>query len=321
MYHNPWGPSTTSPKPQPENNPFLADSHTSASQRFPALDTSQSSFQSSSSFGSRPLSPPSSQFSQPSYGIQQPQQQFGQQWSGQPQYQNVATFNQGGYSGFNGSVQAQPTGFGGYGQNYGHPSSYGGQFATPGQPQYTGYPQFQQSPSTVTSPQQYQQSLINEFDPFSNSTPSNNPSSTGGSSYNSSQYQGSTGGGQSYRTGPNGHQHPRAFIQSHKGELESWNSSAWSQAISTFEELKKAWENRRAELHKHLIAGQYLTTQDTANLKSMIKESENNIDSIAASLYQMQEVSTGYKHSLDAAGKIRVREAMNAGLRELPDWP
>lgn len=53
----------------------------------------------------------------------------------------------------------------------------------------------------------------------------------------------------------------------------------------------------------------------------MIRDAETQIDSIVASKAQMQEVYDGYKLSTDLASKNRVREGMNAGLMELPDWP
>ena len=44
-------------------------------------------------------------------------------------------------------------------------------------------------------------------------------------------------------------------------------------------------------------------------------------DSVAASLFQMQEVYAGYRQSGDAASKRRVRESFNAALSSLPEWP
>jgi len=35
----------------------------------------------------------------------------------------------------------------------------------------------------------------------------------------------------------------------------------------------------------------------------------------------MNEVFTGYRHSGDLASKRRVREALNAALKNMPDWP
>lgn len=45
------------------------------------------------------------------------------------------------------------------------------------------------------------------------------------------------------------------------------------------------------------------------------------VDSVAASSFQMHEVFQGYRQSGDLASKRRVREASNAALQGLPDWP
>lgn len=43
--------------------------------------------------------------------------------------------------------------------------------------------------------------------------------------------------------------------------------------------------------------------------------------SVAASSYQLKEVLEGYRQSTDMASKRRVREAVNAALRSLPEYP
>ncbi|KAF8526319.1 hypothetical protein BU17DRAFT_62300 [Hysterangium stoloniferum] len=302
--NNNWERKHMSRSPQPANNPFL---ESSASTRFPALDEDQyqPSLQSPQSYSSQSVSPSPSHFQRSSYGMQQ--QQFNQ-WSGQQQ--SPGGYNQGG--GYAGHVFApQPSGLGS--QPYGGPFPYGAQQPQlQVQTQYTGYPQFQ--PSHMPLQQQYQQpNPISEFDPYSGL-----PASPNGLSTPTLVSQPT---GQPQRLGPSGQQHPRAFIRSHKVQLDTWNSFSWKQALGTFEELKSAWETRRGDLQKHLYSGQYLTAVDIANIKAMIKQSESNIDAVAASFLQMQEVSESYKHSVDAAGKQRVREALNAGLRDLPDWP
>jgi len=55
--------------------------------------------------------------------------------------------------------------------------------------------------------------------------------------------------------------------------------------------------------------------------QQMIKEAEHSVDVVAAAKIQMQEVFQGYKLSSDLASKNRVREGLNAGLIELPDYP
>jgi hypothetical protein len=44
---------------------------------------------------------------------------------------------------------------------------------------------------------------------------------------------------------PPGVQHPRAFVQSHKPELEAWDPTTWKQIQNSFEALKTAWELRK----------------------------------------------------------------------------
>ena len=44
-------------------------------------------------------------------------------------------------------------------------------------------------------------------------------------------------------------------------------------------------------------------------------------DGIAAGLFQIKEAFAGYRQSMDQASKLRVREAANAALNSLPDWP
>lgn len=45
------------------------------------------------------------------------------------------------------------------------------------------------------------------------------------------------------------------------------------------------------------------------------------LDSVAACSFQIREVFENYRQSGDAASKRRVREASNAALQGLPDWP
>ena len=53
----------------------------------------------------------------------------------------------------------------------------------------------------------------------------------------------------------------------------------------------------------------------------LAKEAENNVGTVYAAKFQMTEVQGSYRHSTDAASKRRVREATNAALTNLPDWP
>ncbi|KAG8681415.1 hypothetical protein FRC09_017504, partial [Ceratobasidium sp. 395] len=53
----------------------------------------------------------------------------------------------------------------------------------------------------------------------------------------------------------------------------------------------------------------------------MVKEAGDNVDTCHASEFQLREVQSGYRHSTDPASKHRVREALNAGLKTLPEFP
>lgn len=44
-------------------------------------------------------------------------------------------------------------------------------------------------------------------------------------------------------------------------------------------------------------------------------------DTITACTFQLQEVFTNYRQSGDPGSKRRVREACNAAITGLPDWP
>jgi len=117
--------------------------------------------------------------------------------------------------------------------------------------------------------------------------------------------------------------------------MEAWDAYTWKQFLNSFEALKSAWEERKAEFvvrAKGIIAqgqsgmayGGYIAQQiqqEATRLQQLLKEAESNFDSVAASLFQMQEVFHGYRQSGDAASKARVREATNAALKGLPSWP
>jgi hypothetical protein len=119
---------------------------------------------------------------------------------------------------------------------------------------------------------------------------------------------------------------------------------------------KKELEGNIAQLQQQLQYGGYYAgqiQQETGRLQGvnlffdqcrvrilisfqMVKEAELNfgmftrccvallttlLDSVAASSFQMHEVFTNYRQSGDLASKNRVREASNAAIQSLPDWP
>jgi hypothetical protein len=116
------------------------------------------------------------------------------------------------------------------------------------QAQYTGYPTQQseygyQQPQQQTGygyppqqqPQQQQQQLLAQFDPYANLGQQLSPTSRAAAPTAS----GTVG------SPPPGVQHPRTFIHSHKVELEAWDPPTWRQVQNTFESLKMAWEMRK----------------------------------------------------------------------------
>ncbi|KAF8343053.1 uncharacterized protein EI90DRAFT_3285080 [Cantharellus anzutake] len=116
--------------------------------------------------------------------------------------------------------------------------------------------------------------------------------------------------------------HPRSFVRDHKNELERWDPSAWKQFMSSIEKLKGAWEARK-DLVNRATAGynQQWTQQDVTRAQDLLREADSNIDLVLAAKLQLEEVQSGYRHSSDTASRSRVRQALNAGLRSLPEWP
>ncbi|KAH9903040.1 hypothetical protein C8Q73DRAFT_742263 [Cubamyces lactineus] len=250
------------------------------------------------------MSPPAQQ-PQMSSGPFQPSSAFGQQLAGQ----------------INGAYGAPPMQQAQQQQQQPQYSGYAQYGAGPGQGYQQGYPQQPQ--------QQQQQQYLAEFDPYAQQQ-------------QSMQSQGAMGAPAGPSGGPGGQYgqrqqqpHPREFVVSHKAELESWDSYTWKQAQNCFDALKAAWEARKQELEARLRAlggaglfsagggGMYGggPAQQYAQLEHMTKEAGLHVDTVAAGSFQMQEVFTGYRQSSDVASKRRVREAINAALSSLPDWP
>ncbi|KAF8206461.1 hypothetical protein K438DRAFT_1577898, partial [Mycena galopus ATCC 62051] len=137
--------------------------------------------------------------------------------------------------------------------------------------------------------------------------------------------------GGAFSTSPTGQLHPREYLRQHKAEIESWDTYAWKQLLAAFEVLKDAWETRKkeiegniAQLQQQMQYGGYYAgqvQQEIARLQAMAKDCESTHDSIAASSFQMHEVFANYRQSSDLASKRRVREASNAAITSLPDWP
>lgn len=131
---------------------------------------------------------------------------------------------------------------------------------------------------------------------------------------------------------PSGDPHPREYIRSHKQEIEAWDSYVWKQLLNTFEALKRAWETRRRELKEKVnglqnqlrYAGYYNQAQiqqEGGRIQALLNEASSNCDCVAASTFQIEEVFKGYRQSADPSSRRRVREATNAAVQSLPNWP
>jgi len=321
MYNNGYG------SPEITNNPFINDP-SNPQTRFPDISAS---------------SPPIGQFTQwlqpgmndNSTGYQAQQQGMYQQPSyqqQQPQHFNSGYSQQsGGY--LSPGVPPQQTGM-----PFQPTSSFGQQLAANLSGSSYGYLQGQpqgQSQSGYNPAQQQLQNnpgYIAQFDPYSmigQGWDGQPPSQV----QNQSQNPQSPVGGSYTATSPSGSLHPREYIRTHKAEIEAWDIYAWKQLLGAFDTLKDSWEARTKELGGKINqlqtqlqygGGGYYPgqiQQEGSRLQGLLKDAQLNFDSVAASSLQMHEVFQGYRQSGDLASKRRVREASNAALQSLPDWP
>jgi len=258
---------------------------------------------------------------------QQPQQQYAawnqqpQSPGSQPQFQPSSSFGQQLSSHLNAVASS----------GYMSPGAMGG----PGyqqQQQFTGYPQQsynqtgyqqQQQPSGYQNyggvdSQQLQPQYLPEFDPYASIA-------QGWNGTNPNQQPPSNIGSVTSTTPQSDRLHPREFTRKYKAELEAWDSYTWKQMQNTFDALKGAWERRMRDLEGRTrqisTSWGYNAQQEMAQYQQLLKDAETNFSSVAASSFQMKEVLQGYRQSTDFASKRRVREAMNAALQSLPDWP
>ncbi|GAA5883757.1 hypothetical protein JCM16303_002355 [Sporobolomyces ruberrimus] len=228
---------------------------------------------------------PSSQI-QPQYTGYQPsypqqQQQYYPQQQLQQQFQQLAPQN----TGFqNQQFQNQP--FQGYGGGSQQPS-YGGQQYQPGN---------------------YGGQNTSDLDPYASlGNLTSQPSSS-----NSNNQSSSTAILQVQQT----QSHPRQFVQENKAGLMSWDEYSWKQLFLRVDALREAWESRVAGIKAAGNQG-----GDPTSVDQLRRDAESNVDSIHAAKMQMSEVKSGWKHSTDPASKSRVREALNAGLNAMPEYP
>ncbi|QRV87527.1 hypothetical protein RhiJN_15545 [Ceratobasidium sp. AG-Ba] len=296
---------------QPTNNPFASDSGgaydatASASSRFPDINN----------IGGGPSQP---QWQQPQqYG--QPNQGYGQSPYGQSGFMQQQQPQQTGY-------MQQPNMSYGMGQGMGMqqtPSSFG--YSSSAQQYPAQQSQFMggqyQPQMGMQSPNNYQN--VVDLDPYSSLSGASFANSQPQSSYQpQSQFQSSQPQQQPQPSSQYG-EHPRAFVNKFKADLERWDTAAWKQLIVRITSLRRSWEDRKKDLNGALEGARYngWTPSEILQCQAMIKDAGDNVDTCHASEFQLQEVQSGYRHSTDPASKNRVREALNAGLKMLPEFP
>ncbi|RDB25987.1 hypothetical protein Hypma_006551 [Hypsizygus marmoreus] len=316
MYNNGYG------GPEITNNPFINDPRNPQT-RFPDISGASSSNGLQTQWPQSPIdnnggyqAPP--MYHQPSYQ-QQPQLSPG--YVQQTGYLSPGLSPQG--------ISPQPTGM-----PFQPTSSFGQQLAANMSGSSYGYLQGQSGPqSTAYNPAQQQlqnnPGYIAQFDPYA---------SIGqgweGQQPQNQNVQSPTGGGPISTSTPSpGNPHPRDYLRTHKAEIEAWDTYAWKQLLNAFDALKDSWEGRSKELEGKINqlqtqmqygGGGYYASQikqEGLRLQALLKDARSYFDSLAASSFQMREVFQGYRQSGDLASKRRVREASNAALQGLPDWP
>ncbi|KAK0204781.1 hypothetical protein DFS33DRAFT_1382678 [Desarmillaria ectypa] len=295
------------------NNPFVIDP-TNSENRFPDISGADHT---NSQFTSW-LQPGAS-----SYQQQQEQQQQAGFLQQSPQY-NLGYSSAGGYlspvspqqtSSFGQLWMGQPVVSGTQGSSYGYLQGQTAQSQT--QAYNPAQQQLQNNPGYIA-----------QFDPYSSLS-----QGWDGSTTNSTPTQQPPPPTPITPKSSTGFSHPREYLRTHKVELESWDTYAWKQLLGSFDVVKDAWEARKKELQNNIgqlqVQMQYggggyhpaQIQQEIMRLQGLIKEADFNFDSVAASSFQMHEVFQNYRQSGDLASKRRVREACNAALTALPDWP
>ncbi|KAF8759853.1 hypothetical protein RHS01_01672 [Rhizoctonia solani] len=276
---------------QHTNNPFVNPAQDDASSRYPDI----------SNMGSpQNMGGPSQWQSQPQYG--QPNQGYNQNgfMQQQPQQQHP------------GYMQSQPSY--GYGMSQGMPQAAPYSSINPSIP----CPRLARPPQDSHIKQQPNSyNTVADLDPYSGLS---NASFSNTQSQLPSQPQYSAPASQPQTQHGD---HPRMFVQKFKTELEQWDAAAWKQVMLRIADLRSAWEVRKRDLNGALEGARFngWTPGEMQQCQAMIKEAGDNVDTCHASEFQLKEVLSGYRHSTDPASKHRVRDALNAGLRSLPEYP
>ncbi|KAK4056943.1 hypothetical protein OIO90_001843 [Microbotryomycetes sp. JL221] len=241
--------------------------------------------------------------------------------------------------------QSQPTGYGqyqqqpqatGYNQGYGQPQpqqQQQQQFQPQSSltPQYTGF----QPQSSFGQQLQHQQSQygqqqqqyggagqgaspqvsfsVNDLDPYSGLSQIGTNNTNMGSQTGQQQQRQAA---QTLLHVQQTQSHPRQYVHDNKHLLMTWDDYAWKQLLSRVDSLREGWEQRKSSISSLGNQG-----ADPTSIDQLRKDADNYIDSCHAAKMQLAEVKEGWRHSTDAASKARVREALNAGLASLPEYP
>jgi len=215
--------------------------------------------------------------------------------------------------------------------------------ATPASPSYpnsnpmSGFSQSQSYPPQYgqyggANTSGYANHNVEQFDPMMNPTPQSqswgpqnlsqqlfdvsyqNPSYQSQSQFSTGNYNLTS------PAGPQGQEHPRDYIQKNKTSLENRDEYYWKQALNAFDALEDAWAKRVQQLQ---MGQQSARTQygDGSQYDNHIRAAQSHRDATASCKFQMKEAKMGYHLSSDKASRERVRQALNAGLKELPGWP
>ncbi|SCZ89362.1 BZ3500_MvSof-1268-A1-R1_Chr1-1g01132 [Microbotryum saponariae] len=204
--------------------------------------------------------------------------------------------------------------------------SYQGQGAynNQAQAQYGGYPSQQQQP-----PQQQQFSSappvsfsVSDLDPYSHlGTLHQSQLSQPPSPYSSQPQQQGVMMGQDGNMALPSHLVNVQQVQTHPRQYVQENKAIWTQLLARFDTLREAWEARKSAVKQVALQG-----ADPSAVERLTKDADTHIDSIHASKFQLAEVKDTWRQSADAASQVlprkaRVREALNAGLNSLPEYP
>ncbi|KAM0790560.1 hypothetical protein ACM66B_004429 [Microbotryomycetes sp. NB124-2] len=212
--------------------------------------------------------------------------------------------------------------------NSGYSGGYGGQQQQPLQQQYTGFVPSSSFGQQLQHEQQHQQYTghtgnsggpspqvsfsVNDLDPYSalgqlGNNPQQQPQH---------QHQQNAVAPAGLMNVQQTQSHPRQYVHDNKSLLMTWDDYAWKQLLGRVDSLRQGWEQRKSSISTLGSQG-----ADPTAVESLKRDADNYIDSCHAAKMQLAEVKEGWRHSTDAASKARVREALNAGLASLPEYP